>query len=197
MRRPLAVAAPLAVVALAVVPAAQAKGPTSATISGPGLEEPVRLAALSEGQRLSRYWQLVEGLGFFPAAFGQITSPLLPARPAGDLGPRYTIRYGLPMGYGRRAVVVQHLYPYADGGPATYMPPGQKIFGHKTRGGWYRAAPGVKAALLARGLPAARPPAGTGTGTRNTAAVGVALIAALLGVLGPTALRRRARAKPA
>jgi hypothetical protein len=189
MRR--AIAALPALVALAVAPAALAKGPTSTTITGPGLREPLRFAASSQSRQTARYWHLVDGLGFFPSAFGQ--HPSSPSRPRGELGPKYAIRYGVPMGGSKTYVIVQDLYPYAAGGPVTYMPPGQKIFDRNTAGGWYRTGSDVKAALVQRGLPASRPAADSGSGHRDAAAFGGALLVGLLGALGVAALRRRPR----
>jgi hypothetical protein len=195
MRRTLAT---LIVALLAIVPAAQAKGPTSVSITGPGLAKPLEFSARGQPQQLSNYWRLTQELGFFPAAFGQIPSPLLSGRPTGDLGPQYTIRYGVPTRNDKRVVIRQELYPYAKGGPVTHMAPGQKIFGREATGGWYRTIGWIKATLLAQGLPALPPSSDSGSGGRNAAAaVGVALLAGLLGVVGVAAIRRRPRPSPA
>jgi hypothetical protein len=73
------------------------------------------------------------------------------------------------------------------------MRPGQKIFDRTTGGGWYRAGSDVKAALVQRGLPASRPGADSGSGHRDAAAIGGALLVGLVGALGLAALRRHPR----
>ena len=195
MRRRLALVPMLLL--LSLVPAAHAKGPTSMSVTGPGLSEPIRVSALSDPQGTSHYWKLVDGLGFFPAAFRQVPSPLLPARPQGDLGPKYTIRHGVPVRNGKHVVILQELYPYARGGPLTHMLPGQKLFGRETTDGWFRTGSGVKAAFVVRGLPAVPPTSEPGSGRRSVAATGgVALLGGLLGALGIAAMRRRRRFRP-
>jgi hypothetical protein len=191
-----AIAALLALVVLAVAPAAEAKGPTRATIEGPGLSKSLAWNPVNAEKRTPGFFKLVAGLGFFPAAFGTVPSPLLPSRPEGDLGPKYTITYGVPTGRGKPAAVRQDLYPYAAGGPVTYMPPGQKLFvDRETTGGWYRAGNKVKATLRRLGLPATPP--SQDSGNRNAAAIGGALLVGILGALGVATLRRRPRPKPA
>jgi hypothetical protein len=89
---------------------------------------------------------LVEQSGFFAAAFGQAPSPMLPRRPEGSLGPRYTITYDLGN------PVRQHVYPWARGGPLTHMPGGQRFWDTQTTDrGWYRAS-GLTDTLVAAGL---------------------------------------------
>ncbi len=100
---------------LAAAPSASAKGPSHAEISGPGLRNPIVFKGYGEPGADSAFGRLVDGLGFFPAAFGQQPSPMLSARPRGDLGPRYAVRYRVPTG-GRPATITQTLYPYAAGG---------------------------------------------------------------------------------
>ena len=94
--------------------------------------------------------------GFFPAAFGQSPDPMLPKRPAGNLGPRMIIRYVVPGGDNQTFHVTQDVYPYAKGGTVTYMKPNQPIFGMGTVGGWFRAWD-MKRTLVAQGLPAREP----------------------------------------
>jgi hypothetical protein len=189
MRRAIAVLP--AFVTLAVAPGALAKGPTSATITGRGLTEPLRFAASAQSRQTARYWHFVDGLGFFLAAFGQ--HPSSPSQPLGELGPKYTIRYGVPMGGSRIYLIEQDLYPYAAGGPVTYMRSGQTLFDRKTVGGWYRTGSDVKATLVQRGLPASSPAADSGSGRRGAATVGGALLVGLLGALSVAVLRRRPR----
>lgn len=141
---------------LAAAPSASAKGPSHAEISGPGLRNPIVFKGYGEPGADSAFGRLVDGLGFFPAAFGQQPSPMLSARPRGDLGPRYAVRYRVPTG-GRPATITQTLYPYAAGGALVYTRPGQPLYGRTTPGGWFRVLPTVKPLLVRRGLPATAP----------------------------------------
>ena len=97
-----------------LAPTALAKGPSQATVTGPGLAEAIVLAGLGDSSALT------EQAGFFPAVFGQTPSPMI-KRPAGKLGPRYTIHYVVPGGNTKPYRITQYLYPYATGGAVTYM----------------------------------------------------------------------------
>jgi hypothetical protein len=146
----------VALVALALPVAAQAKGPSSATISGPGLERALAVTGNGEitGTALGK---LTMNAGFFPQVFGQTPNPILAKRPVGALGPRYKSVYIVPGPNGIESRLVQWLYPYAKGGPFTYMRPGQAFWeGEQTLGGWFRA-PGLRRILVRMGLPAVAP----------------------------------------
>jgi len=170
MRRPLLLAASLA--AILVVPAAAlAKGPSAAKISGPGLGHAIAITGYGEGDSSSPLGILVSEAGFFPQAFQQSPSSTTRARPAGRLGPRYSVTYTVP-GPNGDSTLRQDLYPYAANGPASYMEPGQKFWDtQSTPGGWYRGTFALKDMLVKAGLPAKAP------GPRSTRAhnVGVAL----------------------
>jgi hypothetical protein len=142
--------------AAVLAPAALAKGPSAATITGPGLGHALSVRGTEMSGALG---DLTQYSGFFPAAFGQQPSPLLVRRPA-NLGPRYTIHYVVPGDKIYR--LTQDLYPYAQGGAVTYMKPGQPIFGTGSWGGWYRGGADLKRTLVRAGLPrtSPRPPAG-------------------------------------
>jgi hypothetical protein len=144
----------LALVLLAAAvfaPAALAKGPSAARITGPGLDHALAVKGTEMSGRLG---DLTQYAGFFPAAFGQQPSPMLGKRPA-NLGPRYTIHYLVPGG--EIYHVTQYVYPYARGGAVTYMKPDQSIFGAATWGGWYRGGADLKRTLVAAGLPRTAP----------------------------------------
>ena len=84
-----------------------------------------------------------------------------PKRPAGDLGPRYTITYTMPGPNGDNELR-QDVYPYAKPSPVTHTQAGQRYFGsQRTVGGWYVATSTLKDELVAVGLPAS-PPGGEG-----------------------------------
>jgi hypothetical protein len=200
-------------VSLAAAATAWAKGPTAARITGPGLGEPIVLSGFGESGDGSPLAVLTMEGGFFPATFGEVPDPMLPQKPSGELGPRYSVTYTVP-GPSSEAHIEQSLFPYAEGGTLLYTPPNQPIFeGERTRGGWFRAAPRLRAALVRAGLPetapradatavdsAASPPiasAGSGSGgggptgsQLGLAAAGAALAAAVGGAL---LVRRRRR----
>jgi hypothetical protein len=165
--------------ALALPVAALAKGPTEGSISGPGFSKVVKV--LYDGGGGSAGDNLTQESGFFPAAFGQSPDPMLHRKPAGPLGPRYTIAWKVPGGGGSMFRIRQDLYPYARGGAVTYTKPGQPIFDMSTRGGWYRD-PELKRTLVSLGLPASAP--SKGSGFNYTLVFG--LVAA--GLLGAAAL---------
>jgi hypothetical protein len=142
---------------LAVPAPAWAKGPSQATVAGPGLAAPVVVRGDGEPGTGGRLADLADGTGLFAAMFGQTPDPMRSAPPTRDLGPRYIVTYLLPGGT-RVATIEQELYPFAAQGPVTYLAPGQSFFDtERTRGGWYRAAPALLHTLRDLGLPAAVP----------------------------------------
>ena len=183
MKRLLFVLAAAAVLA----PAALAKGPSQATVTGPGLDNAIAFKNMDDSSVLT------EQAGFFPAAFGQSPSPMI-NRPAGKLGPRYTIRYLVPGPYGERYRITQDLYPYAANGPFTYMKPGQRIFDMKTIGGWYYTGGVLKQSLIRAGLPKAAPRVSSSSGSNIALIAGIGIPGALA-LAGAAVLvaRRRAR----
>src|SRR5438046_10214985 len=146
--------------ALLIPAPALAKGPSDASISGPGLGKTLTIRGDGETQNTA-LGQLTLNVGFFPAAFGQQPNPMLPGRPSGKLGPKYTIRYLVPgggePGHVQKFHITQDLYPYAAGGAVTYMKPGQKIFDFTTHGGWFPGGIALKQTLVQNGLPARAP----------------------------------------
>jgi hypothetical protein len=190
----------LSIAALALPATALAKGPSVASIDGPGGGGGITFTGYGEsaGQSLGDLTLLA---GFFPAAFGQEPDPMLRSRPKGDLGPKYTITYTVPTGTGVADKIRQDLYPYAARGPVTYMKPGQKVFGTKSPGGWFQAERQLKDILVSAGLPATAPARATPTETSSTGnsfpAGLVALVAGGLALALATVLvlSRRARAR--
>lgn len=179
------------VVSLVLAPAAFAKGPSVATITGPGLSKPIKIAGNSESG-WTGLGVFTEHAGFFPSAFGQDPNPMLAARPKGDLGPKYTIDYTVPSGDPVPTHLTQDVYPYARV-PVTYMAPGQKIFGATTHGGWYQASPELKRDLVKGGLPATPVSSSSSdsAGFFSTGQLGLLLVALVL-LSGTTiAIRRR------
>jgi hypothetical protein len=185
----------LLALALVLPAAALAKGPSEATITGPGLDKAITLKGMDDSSRLTEY------AGFFPAAFGQQPNPMLSGRPTGKLGPKYTIRYVVPTGDTTSSRIVQDVYPYAKGGAVTYMKPGQDIFDSKTTGGWYRGGLVLWRSLVGAGLPATAPAApsapassslGSGDDTILFAGIGAAGVL-LLAAAGVFLARRHGR----
>jgi hypothetical protein len=173
----------LVLAALAVPAAASAKGPAEGSISGPGFSKTVKV--LYDGGGGSPGDNLTQQSGFFPAAFGQSPDPMLHHKPAGRLGPRYTVAWKVPGGGGMTFHIRQDLYPYAQGGAVSYTKPGQPIFDMGTRGGWYRDA-ALRRTLVSLGLPASAPSDGSGLNyplVLGLAAVGLLAAAMLVLVL--------------
>jgi hypothetical protein len=175
-----------AVAALVLPGLAAAKEPTHATISGAGFHKTI---SMREGPDYSSsaIGRLSTDSGFFPSAVGQSPDPMLHARPAGPLGPRYRIVWTVPAG--ETHLITQDVYPYAKGGAVAYTRPGQPIFSSTTIGGWYRN-PALKRTLVSLGLPATAPSAGSGT---NYALVAVLAAAAVLAAGALLVLVRRQR----
>jgi hypothetical protein len=172
-----------------LAPAALAKGPSQATVTGPGLSKAIVLKGLGDSSSLT------EQAGFFPAVFGQSPSPMI-SRPAGKLGPRFTIRYLVPGPSSKPDRIKQDLYPYAVGGAVTYVKPGQPIFGSKTTGGWYFAGSALKQTLVRAGLPKVAPhvasasPSSSGSNLALVAGIGIPGALALAGAAVLVARRR-------
>ncbi|HEX3236904.1 MAG TPA: hypothetical protein VHQ99_00715 [Gaiellaceae bacterium] len=180
----LATAETLAVL-VATAPAA-AKGPSIASLSGPGLDRAVPIKGEGESGPGTPLGSLVELGGFFPQVFLQVPDPTRRARPAGNLGPRYRITYRVPGPHGT-GTLVQDVYPYANT-PVTYMSPDQRFWGvNRTHGGWFVAGPGLKVTLVAAGLPESPPAESDGSFLWGWTIVGVGAVAVLLVLV----LRRR------
>lgn len=158
MRRLLVFATAGTLAALAMTAPAAAKGPTAASVTGPGLDHAIPIKGEGEMGTGTPLGSLVEFGGVFPQVFVESPDPTARTRPTGGLGPRYRVAYRVP-GPNGVSTIVQHVYPYAKPSPVTYMPAGQRVWaGQRTHGGWFVANPGLKATLLAAGLPKSPPP---------------------------------------
>ena len=154
MRRQVVFALALVIV-LAVAAPASAKGPTGASISGPGLESAIKVTGEGEGGTGTPLGALVDSGGYFAQMFGQTPDPTLRRAPVGRHGPRYTVVYVVPGPNNVRSHVVQYVYPYAKPAPLTYMRATQRFWdGRRTHGGWYRSTPALTRLLVRLGLPA-------------------------------------------
>lgn len=162
MRR-LAMVTGVALVLASTMSPAWGKGPVKALLRGPGLEEPVTFGGGENAG--SDVMMLAESAGLFPALFFESPSPMEEHRPEGRLGLRYSVDYSIPAPVGGSATVVQHVYPYAAGGPVTYTPPGQPFLEGEagddksffTHGGWFEATSLLKSTLVSAGLPSEQP----------------------------------------
>jgi hypothetical protein len=184
----------VAVAALAAPATALAKGPDEATITGPGLDKAITITGPEEEG--SPMMAFADAAGFFPAVFGQQPNPMLPGRPKGDLGPRYTIKYHVPGPDGDAFSISQDLYPYALPSAVTYTKAGQEIFDMTTQGGWWSNA-ALKDQLVALGLPksatAAEGSSASSAGFFSTGRLGVLVLVLLVLGGGTLVMRRRFR----
>jgi hypothetical protein len=209
MRKALSVAVGVVVAMAAALPA-QAKIEGTAFIDGPGISG----GAGGSGGGGSIRMDGSDGAGY-PVLAGMLEpGRYLTVRPDGDLGPRYEARLVITAPKGQPDVT-QHLYPFAEGGPVLYTPPGQKFVmsatGEAPRG-WYDAPPKLIRELHLRGLPttcglpttspavtsptdgtAATPSSGPGP---SPVVWGLAFLAGLL-VAGAVAGRKRAAVRRA
>lgn len=134
--------------AMMLAPAASAKEPGEASITGPGLSAPVRIPVDFQGSN-ETFVRILDWSGYLDAK--------LPKRPAGRLGPRYelTVSWGLD----RIRPIMAHtmvLYPYAEGQPKTFTPE-QAADGDRARPGWHVAPPELRTLLVDLGLPRSAP----------------------------------------
>ena len=161
MRRFLLLATAGALAALVATAPAAAKGPSTASLTGPGLDHAIPVKGEGEMGQGTPLGSLVELGGFFPQMFLQVPDSTTRTRPSGDLGPRYRVVYRVP-GPGGISMVVQDVYPYAKT-PVTYMRPNERFWGgNRTHGGWFVSGLGLKATLVAAGLPESPPPPASG-----------------------------------
>lgn len=179
------------VAALALPATALAKGPSEASITGPGLDKAIVISGPeSEGSPMMDF---AEAAGFFAAAFEQTPTLTTPTRPKGDLGPKYSVEYTVPGPDGGTQVIHQDLYPYAQPAAYTFMASGQAIFDFQTGGGWFTDSR-LKEILVSTGLPktatAARASDSSSAGFISTGKIG-AFVLVLFGIGAAAVLTRR------
>jgi len=185
-----------AVVFSVLAPAALGKGASEATITGPGLGEPITLAGEGDpnGQLLGA---IADKAGFFAAVFSQVPDPMLDERPAGQLGPKYVVEYVMPGPNDEVDTLVQELYPYARPSLVSYVEPGQPFWTtEQTRGGWFVASPELKELLVTAGLPETAPTDGAAPVDSPWTVLGPVLVLAVaaLGGIALVMTRRRPQA---
>lgn len=129
----------------AVAAPAIAKGPQQATITGPGIEEPVVVSGDGEFSTGSEFSMFTESTGFWQLVFGEdfngSIDGVLDAAPTVELGDEYLIEWDLGSSDAGDATVTSMVYPNADGGPFVHVEPGTWIVGYNTStaGGWFEA----------------------------------------------------------
>ena len=162
---------------LAIVPtAAQAKGASAATISGGGPGGlpggPISMKGDGEPGSGSGLSTLAEQAGMWALLFedGAPGAVAAAPTPAAQRGPRYTITWTFPNGAGTEDKVRQSVWPYAAGGPLTFMASGQSVLDGTTKGGWFKATDTLRQSLITLGLPARQPLAASTPATSATPA---------------------------
>jgi hypothetical protein len=199
-------------VVFGVATPAVAKGADQATITGPGLSKPIVLGGNGEPGSGEQLGKMSEDSGLFRFIFGADngSGKVLLAQPAGDLGPKFSLNYRIPDAEPQGTTFHQDLYPSAAGGPVTFTPNGQIVFGTTVTGGWYQPTPLFAQLLTAIGVPGvatsatstpSAPATQAATSARSDGApgwlpgviIGVAVGLAVLAVVG-LGLRSRRRA---
>jgi len=151
MRR-IVVAALVAAALVMVATPASAKGAQDAVLRGPGLGDAPATLDPQQAMTLAiaaNVYSAVEHDGPNRAAV------VLARKPAGDLGPRYIVTFHLFIdGADGTAAIRQRLYPFAEGGPVSYMPGGQKWCDScgRTVAGWFEMKAGAVGLLRELGV---------------------------------------------
>jgi hypothetical protein len=126
---------------------AQAKVAGAASINGPGLGGGISIRG-------------DDGAGY-PVMSGLLEDGARATiqAPTEKVGPRYMAIYDIRFPKGEPSVI-QYLYPFAEGGPLVYTPPGQEWIGGAdgtAPSGWFTMDPELLQELRDRGLPEASP----------------------------------------
>jgi hypothetical protein len=157
MRRVLTMVGIVAFIAVLSATSALAKGPSSATIEGPGIAGTIDIGGepgSGEPGSSTTLGQLAEHAGLYAGGLGGLSDQQLATqRPDGDLGPELTLTWTVPTSETGSDTVVQRLYPYADAGALSYADAGQSFFGSTTSGGWYVGGEALTTALVEAGVP--------------------------------------------
>jgi hypothetical protein len=172
LRRLIAAASCALLLVLLPMPAAQAKGAESATISGPGIDAvTVTYTGRGGGLSLDSLAEATRIYEILKIAADQRRAEV--AAPA-TLGPAYTVDYEF---FGEQ--VVQRVYPFASPWPSIYFPPGQELFDDKIASRWLRATPELRRVLVGLGATVVRPAVDAGAAGEEAAAEPVDVARAL------------------
>jgi hypothetical protein len=183
----------LAIAALALPATALGKGPSAASVDGPGTGGGITFGSDGGTPDGGRLGALAQQAGLYPAVFAQQPDPMLSERPTGDLGPKYTITWTVPGPNNEIWKLRQDVYPYATPAPVTYMEPGQKVYDQQTRGGWFQAGPELKRTLVDAGLASTAGGASSGSSDFPTALISVLTACVLVAAATTLVIRRRTR----
>src|SRR5439155_23001129 len=96
MRRLLVLATLATLATLAATAPAAAKGPSTASITGPGLGHGLPIKGEGESGTGTPLGSLVQFRGLFPQVCAEIPDPTTRTQPTADLGPRYQAAYRVP-----------------------------------------------------------------------------------------------------
>lgn len=131
---------------------AEAKGVRDVTIKGPGIPRSMTVdrpttSALAQASRL------------YVATSHQPAGVVEDRRPSERLGSRYVATWGWLVAVDTTKPLRQVLYPFAEGGALSYVPPGQRVFDHGPfKGGWIRVGAPLTEVMVALGaLPRTAP----------------------------------------
>jgi hypothetical protein len=187
----------VAIAALALPAPALGKGPSAATIDGPGTGGGISVGSNGGPPDSGPLGALSTQSGLYLQMFGEDIGKAFISRPTGDLGPKYTVTYTVPGPNNETWKLRQDLYPYAEPAPVTYLAPGQQVYDRQSHGGWYRAVPTFKETLVAAGLPSTAAGAASGSSDFPTALVSVLTAVLLFALATAFVIRRRSRTHPA
>ncbi len=149
----------VALVVIGVSSPVAAKGPESATITGPGIDEPVELMDTGDAALVGLFMEQT-GLWY---GTGDLPSPI--EEPAGDLGSAYTLTWinsGPPGLDVEVRTIRQVIYPNAESGPVIHTPDQSSLSGWGPGViGWFAAPGGLRNTLVELGVSISEPPAPT------------------------------------
>lgn len=165
---------------------AHAKGATGGTLEGDGMDEAIAVPAELSGSS-----------GLYELIWDTAGATRLADAPSADLGPRFVLTWML-MGPNGDVPIEQEIYPYAEGGPVTFVAAGQPMWESATTlGGWSTASPGFVTQLESLGVSRAAA-ASTGGGGTTWTPIGASVAAMVLLGAGLVRFgRRRGEVAPA
>lgn len=156
-KRSLIIMVATSAIVVAIGGSALAKGPESATITGPGIDESLEIE-LIETANPDLVRRLMEQTGLW---FATGDGSRIPAEPAGNLGPAYTLTWinsGPPADPVEERTIRQILYLQAESGAVIETPYqiGLEGWGAEVIG-WFQAPDGLADTLTALGVPTSAP----------------------------------------